>query len=184
MTQEYENNMQNFELHRKRIIMMGGNVKKEQKKLSEKVIAKLRKSYVRMYFSFTSINWGQGKTLGTSWQKALEQMDAYVATKTKIQNHPANNELIKIHKKFRREMAEHIMTSEFANDVLEEKKVRESFMSYGTKFLKISKGTIDNIYKDYMPNTNIKQSEIVHKFGMSNQMLRQMLIQQTYQRAA
>ena len=185
MTQEYENNTQNFELYQKRIIMMGGNVKQEQQELPKDVIAKLRKSYTEMYFAFTSINWAQGKTLGISWQKALEQMDAYVATKTKIQNHPVNNELIKIHKEFRSRMAKHIMTSEFANEKLESKSHIESFMRAGTEFLKTGKGALDDIYKNYMPKTNVKQSEIVHKFGESNQMLRQMmLLQQIRQRAA
>ena len=178
MTQIYENNMQNIELQRKKIIMMGGSVKREQQKLPKETIEEMKKNYTKMYFAFTSINWASGKTLGMSWQKALEQMDSYVATKTKMQNHPIGTELMKIHNSFRREMAKSIMTSQHANEKLQEPHIIQSFMNYGTKSLKNGKYVLDNMYQKYTPKTNIKNPEILHKFGISSQMLMNQLVSQ------
>ena len=58
------NNMQHNEFHQKQIMMMGGVLNTEQKKLSPETIQQMKKDYIKMYYAFTSINWGMGKTLG------------------------------------------------------------------------------------------------------------------------
>ena len=86
-------NQQNLELYQKKIMMMGGHIE-NQVKLSPEQIKQLKKDYSMMFIGLTSINWSKGVTLGTAWQKALEQMDGFIAAKTKIANHPINKYLI------------------------------------------------------------------------------------------
>lgn len=181
MMQDYKNNIKNFELQQKQIIMMGGSVNTKQKKLSVAEIEKLKKDYRHMYFAFVSINWGMGKTLGVSWQKALEQMDSFVATKLKIVGHPINNELIKYNAEFKRDMSKHIMTSEYAQDTLSEQ-YKKIFFDDGEKQLKKSKAAIDSVYQQYMPEKTIEKTLMAHKFNLGQQktqyMLQQILINQ------
>lgn len=181
MTNDFENNMQNFELQQKKFIMMGGDIKTQQKQLSPEVIKQIKKNYTRMYFALTSINWGQGKTLGMAWQKALEQMDAFVASKIKISNHPINNELVKFHTKFKQDMSKHIMTSEYSASKLREEH-KKLFIKIGEKDLKKGKTFLDNKYQEYMPKQQIKETPIMKSFDIAQaktqQMMQQMLQRQ------
>ena len=181
-------NQQNSTLQQKQVIMMGGRIKTVQKNLSPEEIRKIGKNYRLMYFSFTSINWSQGMTLGMAWQKALEQMDSFIVTKTKLKNHPMNNELMKIHAEFRRDMSKHIMTSEYAEDKLKEHH-KKSFRDYGEEFFKKSKTYLDGIYGQYMPKQKIAQQPKFVNFKIAQQktqnILQQILLQQnTYEHAA
>lgn len=188
MVDTVKNNVQNFDLQQKQIIMMGGMVDKKQNKLSPEIIRQIQKDYVKMYYGFVSINWGMGKTLGVSWQKALEQMDAYVMSKLKIGNHPINSEFVKMHREFRRDMAKSIMTNPYTEEKLNER-YKKSFLDYGTKCVKESKGALDNLYVAHMPKQSEKQQITSVKFmsatQKTQQMLQQMLAyQMTRQRAA
>ena len=187
MTEVLNTNQLNLELHQKKFILMGGKIKNVQKKLSANEIAQIKKSYRRMYFAFTSINWANGMTLGMAWQKALEQMNSFVATKSKIKNHPVNDELMKIHAEFRREQSKHIMTSEYANEKLSDK-YKKSFFDYGNQKLKKYKSVIDGMYKQYMPQPEITKQQKTSDFGIgmqkTQQILQQLLLQQLKERAA
>lgn len=187
MTNDFENNMQNFELQQKQMMMMNAIVNKNQKKLPPEVIKQLKKDYVHMYFGFVSVNWGQGKTLGMAWQKALEQMDGFVASKTKIAGHPLNEELVKMHGEFRREMAKTIMTNPYVNEKLDER-LKKQFLDYGTKSISESKKTLDSMYAQYMPEKTLNKNSNTKSFEIAKlhtqKMIQQMLLQQSYQRAA
>ena len=182
MMNEQKNNSKNLEIFQKQIIMMGGDIKKEQQKLSPEVIKQIEKNYRQMYIGFTSINWGMGKTLGVSWQKALEQMDSFVASKTKIANHPVNNALVKIHKEFRSDMARFIMQSPHAENKLSER-LKKDFIDDGTKSLKQAKDVLENIYKRYNPTKESTKQFAAVKFNFANRNLQQILMRQ-YQRTA
>ena len=187
MTQILQNNMQNLELQQKQAMMMGALINKNQKKLSAEEIKKLKNDYVWMYFGFVSLNWGQGKTLGVSWQKGLEQMDAYVASKTKIKGHPVNDELVKMHAKFRKDMAKTIMTSPNADAKLDER-LKQKFLKFGMEDIKKNKDALDNTYKKYMPEQTVNKVATANKFDMANQKTQQMfqmlIMQKLQQRAA
>ena len=188
MIQELQKKQANLEIQKNFFIMMGGELENTQTKLSKLEIEKLKKDYVGMYYAFTSINWGQGMTLGMAWQKALEQMDAFVATKAKIPNHPANQELIKYHTSFKRDMARSIMQSKYANLKLRED-FKKSFLDYGTKRLKEKKNSINNTYKKYMPVQQISKQPQSVQFDLARkkaeQLMRvQMLIIQQRERSA
>lgn len=176
-----------MEFRQKQNIMLG-IFDKQTVRLSAEEIKKMKQDYVGMYYGFVSINWGQGMTLGRAWQKALEQMDAFVATKTKITNHPANKDFLKMHSDFRRDMAKSIMTSEYANDKLEPK-YRKGFIAYGTKRVKETKNALDSLYQKYMPKQNLQQTSNAKSFDIAKQktqqLMQQILMQQIMnQRAA
>ena len=181
MTNNLQNNIKDLELKQKKFIMIGGIINQNQKKLSLSEIKKLKKDYRKMYFGFVSINWGMGKTLGVSWQKALEQMDGFIASKSKINGHPVNDELIKIHTEFRRDMAKTIMTNPYADEKLSEK-YKQFFMEDGTKSLKIGKNSLEDMYKKYMPEQTIEKTSITKSFDLAQrkaqQLMQQMLMQQ------
>ena len=187
MTQENINNMKNIEFQQKQIMMVGGLGDDKKQKLSPETIKQMKTNYIKMYYGFVSINWGMGKTLGVAWQKALEQMDGFIATKAKIVGHPINNELIKFHKEFRHDMAKTIMTNPYTEEKLPER-LKKIFFDDGTKRVKESKGVLDSMYQQYMPKNIFEKTQVAHKFALANQktqqMLQQLLMQQIRQRAA
>ena len=173
-------NINQFELQQKQIMLMGGNVK-QQKNLSQPEIEKLKKDFIGMYFALAAINWGHGMNLGRAWQTALEQMGAFVSAKAKITNHPVCNHLNKIYSDFRRDMSRHIMTSEYANAKLNPE-FANSFINYGTRRIQETKNSINNLYQKYMPQKQIQNPFIGHKFEIAKQntqkIMQQMLLQQ------
>ncbi len=181
MTNNLQSNIKDLEIKQKKFIMFGGIINQNQKKLSQSEIKKLKKDYRKMYFGFVSINWGMGKTLGVSWQKALEQMDGFITSKSKTPNHPVNDELIKIHTEFRRDMAKTIMTNPYTNEKLNEK-FKQFFMEDGTKSVKIAKNSLEDIYKKYMPEQTTEKTSTAKSFGLAQrkaqQLMQQMLMQQ------
>lgn len=177
MLQTVNKNQIESELQQKQFIMMGGSLKVVQNKLSQIEIEKMKKNYVGMYYALAAINWGQGITLGMAWQKALEQMDAFVASKTKIPNHPANAELKKYHNEFRRDMAKTIMTSEYTGEKLPEH-LKKYFIDYGTKRVKETKGALDELYKTHMPKQELSKVPVVKSFEIAKRKTQQLLLMQ------
>ena len=184
MIQMLNKNQIDTEFPRKQFIMMGGPLKVVQNKLSHAETEKMKKDYVGMYYGLTSINWGHSMTLGMAWQKALEQMDAFVASKVKIQNHLVNTELMKYHTEFRRNMAKNIMTSKYADEKLPER-LKKSFVDYGTKWVKETKGALDKMYKAHMPKQEAPKAPNIKTFDIVKQKTLQLMQQQMItQRAA
>ena len=183
MTQMLDKKQIELELQQKHFIMMGGALKVIQNKLSPMEIEKMKKDYVGMYYGLASINWGQGMTLGMAWQKALEQMDAFVASKAKIPNHPANSELIKYHNQFRRDMAKSIMTSDYTGEKLPEH-LKKSFLTYGTKRVKETKNALNDMYKKHMPKQEMQKTTNGKSFDIAKQKQLLLLQQMMNQRVA
>lgn len=170
----------NLELRQQQMMMFGAG-EKHKVKLNEQEIKQVHKNYVGMYYGFVSINWSQGMTLGMAWQKALQQMDAFVETKTKVQNNPLNEHLIKIHSEFRRNMSKNIMTSENANCKLNPK-FKQSFADYGMNSLKKNKSALDNLHKKYMPQNSIDKTQTTESLKNATQktqeLMQQLMLQQ------
>ena len=177
MMNEFENNLQTAEFQQKQIIMMGGDIQKNQiKQITQQETDKLKKDLIGMYYGFTSINWGYGMTLGMAWQKSLEQMDGFVMSKLKIVNHSVNIHLLKFYKEFRRDMAKSIMTSKYADEKLS-LRLQKDFINYGQKRVKETKIDIDKTYQKYMPEKEIKQLPVTVKFGLVQKRAEQMTLQ-------
>ena len=188
MTQTSENSLQNLKTQQKLFIVMGGDIKSEQKKMSIQDIEKLRKNYRFMYVGFACMNWAHGNTLGMAWQKALEQMESFVKSKMKNINNPVNIELIKIHTEFKREMSKHIMTSHNTNMTVEGAEAK-NFLEWGELYMKKSKKPLDDIYKKYMPKQTVQKTPLVKQFDIAkqkaDQLMQQILLQRKInQRAA
>ena len=172
--------MNNLELRQQQMIMFGVN-EKNKVKLTEQEIKQVQKNYVGMYYGFVSINWSQGMTLGMAWQKALQQMDAFVETKTRVPNHPLNEHLIKMHTEFRRDMSKKIMTSENAECKLNPK-LKQSFANYGMSSLKKNKSVLDDLHKNYMPQNSIDKTQTTKSLKDATQktqeLMQQLMLQQ------
>ena len=167
MTDVLELNQLNLELQQKKLLMMSVESEKVQQKLSLEEIAQIKKDYRKMYWAFVSVNWAKGMTLGVAWQKALEQMNSFVATKIKVENHPMNNELIKINAQFRHDMAKHIMTSEYAEEKLSDR-LKKSFLEYGEQEFKKANTSLNTIYQKYMPKEQVKDKTQQYENGKQN----------------
>ena len=182
MIQDLNSNPNILDFQQKQMMMMG--IQKNQIKLSREEIKKIKQNYVGMFYALAAINWSQGMTLGMAWQKALRQMDAFVASKTKIQNHPMNQYLVKMHTEFRRDMSKTIMTNQYSEEKLNPR-LAKCFMAYGTKRVKETKGALNNLYQKYMPKQNVQQKTGINSFDIAKQNIQRMLLQQmVYQHAA
>ena len=187
MIQNLNANQHILELQQKQMMMMG-QLNTKQGRLTDKEIETMKTNYVGMYYGFVSVNWGQNMTLGMAWQKALEQMDAFVASKMKVPNHPANKEFLKFHKDWRHKMAESIMTSDYANEKLKPE-FRKEFLEYGTKCIKEKKKALNDLYEKYMPKQELQKTKDLKSFDIAKQKVQQqmqqmLLMQNMYQRAA
>ena len=176
MTQTLEKNQLFTEIQERQLMLMGVAVKNNQKKLSFEDIRKMKQLYRDMYFAFTSINWGQGMTLGMAWQKALKQMETFVALKIKTPNHPMNTELIKFHNEFRKDMSKHIMTSEFSEVKLLDRH-KNLFLQDGMKQLKKSKDSLNDMHKQFMPEKIADKNQNVKTFENAQLRAKQMMQQ-------
>jgi 5-keto 4-deoxyuronate isomerase len=188
MMQEFQKNQIELEFQQKQQMLMGGSVDaKAKKKMTPEDIKQMKKDYTNMYFALTSINWGHGGTLGMAWQKALSQMDAFVSTKMKMINHPMGKELLKMHTEFRRNMSKHIMTSEYAEEKLQERH-KKLFIERGEKNFNKAKNSLDKIYDKYMPEKTEAKTPVAKSFAIAQQQthqrIQQILAQQQFQRAA
>ena len=143
-----------------------------------------------MYYGLTSLNWSKGMTLGMAWQKALEQMESFIAGKTKQINHPVNEHLVKIHTDFKKDMSKYIMDR--AGKESETKlspRLMKIFAEDGTKMTQRGKDALNQFYKKYMPQQNVSDKKSIHNFEIvkqkTQQLMQQIMLQQkTMQRAA
>lgn len=177
MIQPLYTEQQRQEILQKQILMHGGSIdvlNKNQKKLSVEEVKRLEKDYRKMYFGLTAVNWSQGMTLGMAWQKALQQIEAFVQTKTKIANHPVNAYLNRIHAKFKRDMSKHIMDCKGKESETKlSPKLKKIFAAYGTKEVQTGKSSLNDWYQKYMPEQTIQKIPDVKKFEFVKQNIQQ-----------
>lgn len=167
---------ENLDLQKKRFIMLGGNIEHNVKKVSSKDIEKLKRCYKFMYAGFVCLNWSNGCKLGVAWQKALEQMEAFIKSKTKIKNHPLNQELLKIHAEFRRKMSEYIMKNQKHAQSTVQGAEAKNFLDLSKYFMKKSRKRFDNMYKKYMPEQIIKETPMSKSFGVAKQNVQKLIV--------
>ncbi len=187
MMNEINKNLQNMEIQQLQMKMFGLNIDAKSK-ISMDEIKKIKQNYVGMYYGFVSVNWGRGMTLGMAWQKALEQMDAFIGGKTKTPNHSLNKILTQIHSDFRREMAKTIMDSHYADEKLNPQ-YAAGFVNHGAKRISETKDFLNNVYKKYMPEKTEQKQPQVKSFDIAKQnaqkLMQQMMLEQIIkQRAA
>lgn len=87
-------------------------------------LKQMKRGFDKMYNSLVDLNWCKGGNLGMAWQKALEQMSAFVKSKTQMY-HPANEYIKQLDIDNRKTMSEYIMKSEFSDNVFEKSVMKD-----------------------------------------------------------
>lgn len=116
-------------------------------------LKQMKRGFDKMYNSLVSLNWSKGGNLGMAWQKALEQMSAFVQNKTQI-NHPANEYIKQLDKDNRKTMSEYIMKSDFSNDVFKKTGMKDNsaiknWEKDANKELKAGLKCFNEVYRKY-----------------------------------
>lgn len=83
-------------------------IKSKDIPLNQEQKDKLAKSYFKMYFGLSCLNWTQNKKLGTAWQSSIEQMKTFIDSKDEKQ--PATKFLKLVHEEHKTNWPKHIMT--------------------------------------------------------------------------
>ena len=84
--------------------MITDNAKMESFNFANPEQSEIAKIYARMYFALAIVRWCRGETLGVARQKAMEQMDNFMQSKSNSKN-PADKYLIEFKKQFHAHMA-------------------------------------------------------------------------------
>ena len=161
-----------------------------KKQISEEQKKQIVKKYVNMFFSLACINWCNGATLGQAWQKALDTMGEYIKSKTKVLNHPINLYLVAIHARYRRHVAESLLTSPHAGEKLNlGADVKSQWKSYSSKCISGDMKFFDDLHKEYMPEQHITKLNSAEPFKQAQdkaieKMQRFIALQQLRVRAA
>ena len=174
MIQPLYTDKQRQELRRHQILMHGGRSQQYKKQLSKEAIEQIKKDYYKMYYGLTSVNWSKkGTKLGTAWQKALEQMEAYIKTKSKVPNNPVYECLVDIYQEHKKRVVKHIMMCQGreSEDVLPDEFLE--MFARGEKRAVEGKSALDNVYKAYMPKQQTQE-----KTKMIPQDIRKLLLQE------
>lgn len=84
------------------------HIKSKDIPLSQEQKDKLAKSYFKMYFGLSCLNWTQNKKLGAAWQSSIDQMKTFIDSKDEKQ--PATKFLKMVHEEHKTNWPKHIMT--------------------------------------------------------------------------
>lgn len=164
------------EIQQQMAVLMCGKQQEKQDLTTQQKEA-ITQSYMEMYFALAAFNWGGGMTLGVAWQKALEQMHAFVSSKAKTVSNPVNKYLVGVHAQHRRDMSERMMFSPNAEDKLNLNK-QDTMMwnAVSLKKFQNSKAVLTDIHKQFEPkvikidSANFKRkSEAVILFNKAKQ---------------
>lgn len=179
------------------IAMITGEQQKNKKQeLSPEEKEQITKKYVNMYYALAAIHWCKGGTLGRAWQKALNQMDNFVKSKTKVLGHPMNPHLISVHAQFKRRMSESLLTNPYVDcETNLSKEHKEQWIKFSTEYVKSDMAFFNSMHDKYMPKEKIQEKSAKEPFKQAQQkvlkmvqknqaMLQLYLKQRVHQRAA
>ena len=172
-----------------RLLMLMGNEKNKKLELSKDEENKIAQTYQKMFFALATIRWCRGETLGVARQKSLEQMNNYVKSKTNIA-HPMNKYLMGINGQTNREISVMNMTDKNSDKKIEMNSVvAQKLSAEATKEFQASLKILNDMYKKYMPEKDIKKMPATKSFEIAKknaqQMLQQIMLNQMIkQRAA
>lgn len=165
-----------------RILMMMGEEKNRKLELDHKEENKIAKDYSKMYFALATIRWCRGESLGMARQKSLEQMNSFVQSKKNVA-HPMNKYLMAINNQMHREVAQLNMTDENSDKKIEiHSDLVQKWAKEATEVFQQCLKELNDMYKKYMPEKDIKQQPATIKFELAQkktqQMMQQLLAQQ------
>ena len=160
-----------------RLLMIMGNEKNKKLELSKDEEKAIAKNYQTMFFALATIRWCNGGTLGMARQKSLEQMDNFVKSKVNIA-HPMNKYLMAINSQTRREIAALNMTDENSDKKIETNSaVAKKLSAEATKEFQESLKNLNDMYKKYMPEKDIKKMPATKSFNVAQQKAQQLMQQ-------
>ena len=172
-----ERQLLNKDIQNKMAILMGAEPEK-QVELTREQKKQITKNYIAMYYSLAWLNWCNGMSLGTAWQKALEQMDGFVVGKAKIANHPMIGFLKELHAKHRQKMAKEIMTSKYADIKLELDSQRyKDYVGNVVQSFEENKNALNDLYNQLMPKQKTAEHDAKQPFKMAQDKALQMMQQ-------
>lgn len=180
--EKFQNERVNQEIQNKMAILMGGKPEK-QPQLTPEQKKQITKNYIAMFYSLGWVNWCNGASLGTAWQKALEQMDGFVAGKTKVANHPMAGFLKELHAGHRKNMSKEIMTSKYAEMKLNlEPQMVRVWIGSIVKHFEENKNALNGLYNQLMPKQKTETLNKEQPFKMAQNKTLQMIQQQLWLR--
>lgn len=176
---------------KQRILMISGDKKDSKLELTQEQQKQVAVNFSKMFSGLVVINWCRGLKLGMAKQKALEQMSAYVKSKTNPE-HPMNKYLHALDNQYRREVSEEIMKSEHSEEILPvNADWVKKWEKLATDDFNISMQQMNQMHKEFMPQkTPEKQfgaksfEEAKDKAYQKMLLILQQQIQDDYQRAA
>ena len=160
-----------------RMLMMMGEEKNQKLELTKQEEKDIAKHYAIMFFSLATIRWCQGQTLGVARQKSLEQMNSFVKTKVNVE-HPMNKYLMAINNQYHRFISQLNMTDEHSDkkiNVMQD--LTQKWSAMATKNFQESLKHLNEMYKKYMPEKDIKNKPAVVKFELAQKKAQQMMQQ-------
>lgn len=152
--------------------------KSKEKQLSPEDKKAIEKGLGDLFFGLAWTNWLNGATLGIAWQKALEQVDSFVAGKN--QNNPATKYLREVAAANKARMSRIIMTSSYSNEKMNcpPEKFKE-WSELGTKWTNDGLKQLNDKFKQFEP-----EKPQVQQFQQSKQNLILMWLSQNGRAAA
>ena len=172
-----------------KILMLMGKEKNKKLELTKDEEKNIVSSYVKMYVALAVVRWCRGETLGVARQKAFEQMNNFVKSKTNVA-HPMNKYLLGINGQVHREMAQINMTDKNSDKKIEiNSSLAQKWSVEITKVFQEHLKNLNEMYKKYMPEKDIKKMPATKSFEAAKQKAQQLmqqilLLQKTNQRAA
>lgn len=115
----------------------------------------LQQAYLKLFAGLSRVNWSEQKTLGRSWQSALNLCEVFLAVKSKrVPNNPALKYLSAIHKSYKKYWSKIIMFHQGRDTIINQpKNQRIELARNGTKMANDAINTINLILSRY--NTHI-----------------------------
>ncbi|MBN1324864.1 MAG: hypothetical protein JW974_01460 [Alphaproteobacteria bacterium] len=121
-----------------------------EKKLSPEDKKPIEKGVGDLFFGLAWTNWINGSSLGSAWQKALNQVDSFIATKT--QNNPATKYLREVAAVGKSRMSRIIMTNQNSNEKIDcpPEKIKE-WSEIGSKWTSQGLQSLNDKVKEFEP---------------------------------
>ncbi len=158
-----------------RMLMMMGEEKNQKLELSKDEEKKIAQNYAVMFFALATMRWCRGETLGVARQKALEQMNSFVKNKTNVA-HPMNKYLIAINNQYHRFVSQLNMTDKNSDKKIEvSSDLAAKLSEEAIKKFKEALKLLNEMYKKYMPEKDIKKQPATVKFDLAKQNAQKML---------
>ena len=159
------------------LLMIMGKEKNKNLELSQDEEKKIAKNYQEMYMALAVIRWCRGEKLGVARQKSLDQMNNFVKSKTNVA-HPMNKYLVGINGQMHREIAQiNMMDANSDKTIKMNSDLIKKWSDEATKQFQKCLKELNDMYKKYMPEKDIKKMPASKQFDVAKQKTQQLMQQ-------